>query len=226
MNYTRMTGGINIVLILTILFIGSAVGLAYLGVQWSAQKDRIAALEQMRKVSSSDGILQDALTFEFATVKTDLVFRHEKTYDKPSGGVGLLNDKIDIIYKAEYTFTFGYDLQSWAWCPKVLSEQEGIIQVNTPPIVWTNTNLSPSLQVVAALDGIYYTDLTDDIAADTAIIITEKIKEKAANYLQDPKMRKSIETALQGFLINTMNDAHPNSNPVSKVVLNYSAECS
>jgi hypothetical protein len=209
-------GNITIILVVLLLLIGAAG--AYITMDWIKQKDKVAELEKLREIKALDGILKDALTFEFAQVTTTFVLELNEKYDRPPGGVGVLKDLVHAFYSTDYTFTFGYDLQNWDWCSKTLDQQQGIVQVKAPDVAWTNAHTSINPDRGTTIDGIYYTDLESVVQQDVKKLMTKKIKEKASAYLADSKLKLNIERALSGFLQQTMNDAH-DGNPISKVII-------
>ncbi len=213
---TKQKGSVNLAFVIALLAIGAAG--AYITVDWIKQKDRVEELENLRKIKALDGILKDALTFEFAQVTTTFVLELEEKYDRPPGGVGVLKDLVHAFYSTDYTFTFGYDLQNWDWCSKVIDKQQGIVQVRAPEVSWTNAHTSINPDQGTTIDGIFYTDLESKVQQDVKDRMTKKIKEKADAYLSDPKLKLSIERALSSFLQHTMNEAH-DGNPISKVVI-------
>jgi len=215
----KQHGNINVVLIVLLLAIGAAG--TYVILDWVKQKSRVEELENLRKIKALDGILKDALTFEFAQVTTTFVLELKEKYDRPSGGLGALNDLVHAFYSTDYTFTFGYDLQNWNWCSKVVDKERGIVQVRAPEVAWTNTQTAINPDKGTVIDGIYYTDLESVVQQDVKKRMTSKIREKAEAYLSDTKLKLNIERALSNFLQQTMNEAH-DGNPISKVIISNS----
>ncbi|MBD3670241.1 MAG: hypothetical protein HUJ29_05650 [Gammaproteobacteria bacterium] len=209
-------GGANLFLIILLLAIGPAG--TYITLDWYKQKEKLEELESLRKIKSLDGILEDALTFEFAQVESTFLVEHKKRYPRPEGGMGVTSDKVHALYSAEYTFTFGYDTQDWNWCSKIIDQNKGIVQVRAPRVVWTNTQTSINPDVVVTIDGIFYTELEAQVQQDVKRLMTKKIQDKARSYLSDPKLKLNIERALSFFLQQTMNDAHE-GNPISRVII-------
>jgi len=212
----KQRGSVNLVLVIALLVIGAAG--SYITIDWIKQKDRVDELEKLRKIKALDGILKDALTFEFAQVTTTFMLELNERYDRPPGGAGVLRDLVHAFYSTDYTFTFGYDLQNWDWCSKVTDKKQGIVQVRAPKVAWTNRQTSINPDQGTTIDGIFYTALESEVQQDVRDRMTKKIKEKADAYLSDPKLKLNIERALASFLRQTMNEAH-DGNPISKVVI-------
>lgn len=205
------------ILVVVLLALGAAG--AYVTIDWLEQKKKIEALEKLREIKALDGILREALTFEFAQVTTTFVLEFRETYDRPPGGAGFLNDLVHAFYSTDYTFTFGYNLQDWNWCAKVVDQAKGIVQVHAPEIVWTNAQVSINPDLLGnPIDGVFYTDLEADVRRDVKERMSQKIEQRAEAYLVDPVLKTTIERALSNFLQQTMNDAH-DGNPISEVVI-------
>ena len=216
---SKQKGNINLVLVIILIALGAAG--SYITQDWIKQKQRVEKLEKLRKIKALDGILKDALTFEFAQVTTTFILELKEKYDRPAGGAGVLKDLVHAFYSTDYTFTFGYDLQDWDWCSKVLDPQKGVVQVRAPAVVWTNKQTSINPDRGTTIDGIFYTDLEAVVQQDVRERMSQKIKEKADAYLADPKLQLNIERALSNFLQQTMNEAHDGS-PISRVVISES----
>jgi len=221
----RHSGSSTLSVILGVLVLALAIGAGFMGNDWLQKKEKIEKLEKMREIASLDGILQEAMTFEFARIKSTLVLEHNETYDRPSGGAGALDDKVHIVYQANYTFTFGYDLKEWDWCARVIDKANGVVAVRAPEVVWTNANTSFVPDKWITIEGIYYTDLENEVEAVVKALMADKIRERAEDYLKDDKMQTSIRRSLSNFLLQTMNDAHQDANPISKVVLTADGKC-
>jgi hypothetical protein len=211
----NQNGNITLALIILLVLIGGIGG--YITFDWMEQKKKIANLEELRKIKSTDGVIENSLTFEFATVSTTIFFEHEGEYKTDSR---IYTDEVHMFYTTDYSFTFGYNLDSWDWCTKVINEELGEIQVTAPPIEWTNSNkvITPS-SYGKPIAKIHYPEVTPMVQAEVTEKLSKMLEDKAQSYLQSKHLKSSVEQALSKFLQDTINAGYEKSNPISKVII-------
>ena len=192
-------------------------------------RDELVHLKKLNEISVSEGIQVKQAVFEFVSIPTEIAFRFKEEYKKPKGFTkGFLNEQVDIIYKTDYKFTYGYDLKDWVWCAEISNEKPSFVTVRQPKATWTNKNKKIAPTEWFTIEGIHYQEeLGAKIQSDAASRLSEKLTEVSERHLSDQAMKSNMERSLKEFLMEVMNSAHKDSNPVSGIdfVTNLDSTC-
>ncbi|SHG12535.1 hypothetical protein SAMN04487965_3341 [Microbulbifer donghaiensis] len=194
-------------------------------------EDTRSALEHLKKlneISVSEGIQVKQAIFEFVNIPTEISFRFKEEYDRPKGGSGVLDEQVDILYKTDYIFTYGYDLEDWAWCASLSEVKPSFVTVRKPKAIWTNKNKKVAPKEWFTIEGIHYQEeLGAKIQSDAANRLSDKLVQISSKHLSDDAMNSNMERALKEFLMEIMNSSYEKSNPVSGIdfVTNLDSAC-
>lgn len=191
---------------------------------WSVanQKEKALSLEiEKNKIQVSNTMLSDVTILEFLHISSDFTYYYERKFKS-----GLLSDNVQAIYNWSYTFTYGFDLtgMEWDWCPKVIDEEKGIVQINAPEITQTNTN-APSPTVTKSFKKPASSDNIKKVSDEIMAIAQEKMKDIAKAHLSEPTTRTSLTNALSKHIHGIFNSLHGDNRPISEVVVNYGNTC-
>jgi len=188
------------------------------------KSNAISELKQEReksKIKIGSTTLSDVTKFTFLEVTNEFSYIFDKSLGKLAKA-----DKILALYEWDYTFSFGFDLKSqWNWCPKVIDQKMGIVQVNAPDITQTNSN-KPAPSRTKVFNGAYWDDHKIEVEKLVHKYANKKTLEIAENYISKPSTKESVKRALSKHLQTIMNSAYPESNPISEVKIIFSLECS
>lgn len=185
-------------------------------------------LKQLNEISVSEGIQVKQAIFEFINIPTEITFRFKEEYKRPKGGSGFFKEKVDIIYRTDYTFTYGYNLEKWNWCASVSNKKQGYVQVRKPIPGWTNKNTQIAPKEWFTLEGIHYQEeLGAKIQKDAMSRLTKKLQQISQKHLRDTAMNSNMERALKDFMVEVMNSSYENANPVSGIefIENLDTDC-
>ncbi len=194
----------------------------------SLEKDNAAVEQKLhnelekQKIRITKTNLSGVTKFTFLEITNQFDYLYEKKYGK-----WLKADNVDILFTWDYTFSFGFDLTDkpdWNWCPTPVAHAPGVIQINAPEIVQTNAN-PPAIKRLRTFNGAYWNEYKDQISGDVNKYADEKVAQVARTYLENPTTRESIKNALGAHLQRIMNDAYPDSNPISEVRVVFSDVC-
>lgn len=185
-------------------------------------KEKLSNEIEKHKIKISKTNLSQVTKFTFLEVTNEFQYLYEKTLGK-----WLTKDKVGVLYQWDYTFSFGFDLTkepNWNWCPTLISNEPGVIQVNAPGIVQTNVN-SPSPKPVRVFNDAYWDEHQVRISNEVNEHANEKVKEVASIYLKNPTTISSVTKALGAHLQQVMNSAYEDSNPIREVRVVFSDIC-
>lgn len=180
------------------------------------QKDIMAEIEKGR-ISIDSTLLSETTEITFMKVTNQFVYYMDKKGEDIGHGAKKLA-RWKALYRWEYPFNFGVKIdEGWNWCIKI-DEQEGIVTLNVPEIRQLNTSkASPTAEAI-------FNGGTKDtqVAAQQWMqeLADSKVKRTADVYLKNDTVQNSVKRSLATFFQDIINDAHQNSNPVSKVIVN------
>ena len=175
------------------------------------QEDISEEIEK-NKISISSTILTEATEFTFMKVTNQFMYYMDAKPVKKSPA------KWQAVYQWDYTFNFGFEIdEGWNWCIKV-DEQAGIVTLNAPAIKQLNQSSASPTPVKIINGGNRKTSqAAAKLIRDTA---NRKVRDAARVYLENRTVQSSVKKSLASFFQDILNDAHENSNPISKVVVN------
>lgn len=177
--------------------------------------------KQKNQIRISNATLSEVSRFEFLDVQNDFSYLLDKKY-----GSGAKHERVTALYGWTYQFSFGFDLSSgWDWCPEVVDEKLGIVEVAVPDVVQTNSN-APAPEPVKVFNGAYWDDHKTAVSEEVSEYAHKKVKEMADAYLNNPTTVSSVQRSLSKHLQSVMNAAHSNANPISEVRLKSGSACS
>lgn len=189
----------------------------------SMQKDEdLRKALAKNKISISDTVIKDVTVLEFLKITSNFNYYHEKKY--PSFKV--FKDKVQVLYKWPYSFTYGFDLtgKEWDWCVKVVDDDKGVISINAPEIVLTNTN-PPAPKVEKTFKKPNRKKSLDALDKDVQDIAQEIINDTAKVHLSDPLTKSSITKAFSKHIQGLFNTFDKSARPITSVEINYTNKC-
>ncbi|RJG51329.1 hypothetical protein [Motilimonas pumila] len=206
------------------LFI-TCIGLAALSVFFWLQngqlQEDIDEVKSLHDIAITSTLLTETTEFTFMKISNEYVYLMDqkgKALAKATAMKVSKSARWKALYKWRYNFHFGfYVKQGWQWCIKV-DQAKGEVTLNAPLVTQLNTSdASPKLMEILN-GGVRKTQL----AADKWIQLhaNKAIKKTADVYLQNATVQSSVQKSLATFFQDILNDAHPDANPVRKVVVN------
>lgn len=209
--------------ILGLIAIVLAVLSFFLWSQNSRLQEDISEEIEKGKISITSTLLSEATEFTFMKVTNQFVYYMDKTGDVIGHGAKK-SARWKALYKWKYPFHFGFKVdEGWDWCIKV-DEQAGVVTLNAPKINQLNTsNAAPEVEQIFNA-GIKSTQ----VAAQKWMqeLANSEVTQAANVYLANETVQSSVKKSLAAFFQEILNDAHENTNPISKVIVKNVAKSS
>lgn len=209
----------RIVLFIICLALG---GVSFFYWQQNSQLQQdIEEVKNLHDIAITSTLLTETTEFTFMKISNDYVYLMDqkgKAIAKATKMKVSNSARWKALYKWRYTYHFGFNIkQGWQWCIKV-DQAKGQVTLNAPLITQMNTSDASPKLVEIFNGGVKKTQL----AADKWIQLhANKMVKKAADvYLANPTVQSSVQKSLATFFQDILNDAHPDANPVRKVVVN------